>query len=666
VSRIRVLNFSPNTRRINSASVRIRTFLILAVIGLSVFGGPTTASQAAQTDSITITDLKVSNLDDSVGILSSRHLVTLQGTFTNTSDQEISRLELNLVSTSAIKSRSQLAELISDPTISRNLSSSDFSAVIRNLAPGAQRNWRITFVGENVLGANAAGVYALGVKPRTSASSEATVVTTPWFFNTETKKTNVSFVVPLTTLNSHLANGDVVNINSDLDQAQRLLDLMSNQSGSKISWLQDSALRPWVNQLAANSDSNIPDKLNLALDDLNVSAYLPYGQVDFTALNNAKQQSYLQDAIDLSKSPELAKPVIYAPSKGVADRKTIALLNDQGIRTIVSNDFLRGNDRITTSAVASMDSNPVLVYDLAASSCLSRSIESSLESFKVATCLKSEIGMITAESPQRPREIIVLAPADWKISSDKLTVMISDLSNQSWMQFKNFELVAAAESEQNFVSDFVDYENPLTTLQIRAANALQIETENLSAVFVDQELASSFNASRILGFSQLWRSSVEATDFLTQNLALVDTYLGAISIQTSSRITTPQETSEIPITIVNESDREISVSVDLTSPATSRFSAKPSELIRVASGQRVTVPVVITLIGAGVVDVQVQLIAPNGRGFGEVEKIQISSAAYSQFARTLVWGAFGLLVLLALSNFIKRQKDRRTRNTSTI
>jgi hypothetical protein len=644
----------------------MRTFLILAAIGLSVFGGPTTASQAAQTDSITITDLKVSNLDDSVGILSSRHLVTLQGTFTNTSDQEISRLELNLVSTPAIKSRSQLAELISDPTISRNLSSSDFSAVIRNLAPGAQRNWRITFVGENVLGANAAGVYALGLKPRTSASSEATVVTTPWFFNSETKKTNVSFVVPLTTLNSHLANGDVVNINSDLDQAQRLLDLMSNQSGSKISWLQDSALRPWVNQLAANSDSNIPDKLNLALDDLNVSAYLPYGQVDFTALNNAKQQSYLQDAIDLSKSPELAKPVIYAPSIGVADRKTIALLNDQGIRTIVSNDFLRGNDRITTSAVASMDSNPVLVYDLAASSCLSQSIESSLESFKVATCLKSEIGMITAESPQRPREIIVLAPADWKISSDKLTAMISDLSNQSWMQFKTFELVAAAESEQNFVSDFVDYENPLTTLQIRAANALQIETENLSAVFVDQELASSFNTSRILGFSQLWRSSVEATDFLTQNLALVDTYLGAISIQTSSRITTPQETSEIPITIVNESDREISVSVDLTSPATSRFSAKPSDLIRVASGQRVTVPVVITLIGAGVVDVQVQLIAPNGRGFGEVEKIQISSAAYSQFARTLVWGAFGLLVLLALSNFIKRQKDRRTRNTSTI
>jgi hypothetical protein len=58
--------------------------------------------------------------------------------------------------------------------------------------------------------------------------------------------------------------------------------------------------------------------------------------------------------------------------------------------------------------------------------------------------------------------------------------------------------------------------------------------------------------------------------------------------------------------------------------------------------------------------VRAQLIAPNGESFGEVENIQISSAAYSQFARTLVWGAFGLLVLLALSNFVKRRKDRRS------
>ena len=56
---------------------------------------------------------------------------------------------------------------------------------------------------------------------------------------------------------------------------------------------------------------------------------------------------------------------------------------------------------------------------------------------------------------------------------------------------------------------------------------------------------------------------------------------------------------------------------------------------------------------------QAQLIAPNGERFGVGKEIQISSAAYSQFARTLVLGAFGLLLALALSNFIKRLREGR-------
>ena len=148
------------------------------------------------------------------------------------------------------------------------------------------------------------------------------------------------------------------------------------------------------------------------------------------------------------------------------------------------------------------------------------------------------------------------------------------------------------------------------------------------------------------------------------NLALLNTYLSAVSIDASSRITTPEETSDIPITVVNQSDQAVSISVALSSKAKSRFSSEPSDLIQVESGQRITVPVSVTLVGAGVIDVEAYLIAPNGERFGDVEKIQISSAAYSQFARTLVWGAFGLLVLLAISNFVKRRKDRSSLETS--
>ena len=82
------------------------------------------------------------------------------------------------------------------------------------------------------------------------------------------------------------------------------------------------------------------------------------------------------------------------------------------------------------------------------------------------------------------------------------------------------------------------------------------------------------------------------------------------------------------------------------------------------SGQRVTIPVAINLIGAGVVDVQAQLIAPNGESFGQTESFQISSATYGQFARTLVLVAFGLLVMLSLNSYVKRRKAKNSLKAS--
>lgn len=636
---------------------RLRAHLLSLAIGVSYLCVPITTSQASENELVSITGLNISVVDELASPTGNRHIVQMQGTFTNNTNGSISRLELDLVSTPAIKTRSQLSDLISDPTISSNLISSESSAVLRNIAPGSQKNWQITFIGEEVLGANASGVYALGVKPNLTGTNEATVITTPWFFNADIKPTNVAFVIPLTTLNDHLANGKVKDQASDLAQAKRLTNLILDNPDSNISWLQDSGLRTWVSQLTASTDSDISIKLGSAIDGLNPAGFLPFGSADLTALFLADQQRDLSDAIKLTRSTVRDQPVFYAPTQGIADSKTVSLLSNQSIRTIVSNEFLRGNAQVTTPAVATFDATPVLVYDLATSSCLIGLDESATAFFKSVTCIKSEIGMMTAESPQKSRSIIVLAPATWKISNDRLSKLIADLSAHNWMQLADLDLVAASKPTQNYVSQVRDYQSQLARQTIREADKLSTATETFSSVFVDEDLNLTFGASRILGFSELWGSSRNATEYLSENLTLVDSYLKAISIQGSLRITTPAEKSEIPITIVNESEHDVSVSIDLTSTATSRFSALPTELIQVGSGQRITVPVAITLIGAGVVDVQAALVAPNGDRFGEVKKMQITSAAYSQFTRTLVGGAFGLLVLLAISNFVKRRKS---------
>ena len=642
-----------------SISGRAAKVSAVGLLALSLLSFPVSQSQAADNDVVNITDLKISDVD-SGQFPTTSHLVVLQGTYTNNTQKSIKSIELNLVSTSAIESRGQLSKLLADPKSAKELIASDRSAVLKNIAPGAIKTWRITFRGEEILGSDASGVFGLGVNPK-GFEDQATVVTTPWFFNANVKPTNVSLVVPLTTLNSHLANNDVSNLKVDLAEAERLTNLISGQTDSKISWLQDSALRLWVNQLTAATDSDVPLQLNGVLDSLSpATPYLPFGHTDLTALSLANQQDDLFDAINLTRSLAVGRPIFYTPILGASDPKTVSQLNEQGIRTLVSNEFLRGNKRETTAAVVSSSLNSVLAYDMATSDCLSRAGESDEAFFKAVTCVKSEIGMMTAESPQNSRSIIVLAPADWKISSERLSALTTVLSDHNWMQLTTLDLVAAQEPTQNFVSVVDEFQSQLTRATIRQANELRSEAEILSSLYVDKELANSFDAARILGFSDLWNSSTDASKYLSRNLKLLDTYLSDVSIEASARITTPEESSEIPITVVNKSDQAVSVSINLTSSATSRFTAETSELTLVESGQRITIPVAITLVGAGVVNVRAQLIAPNGESFGEVENIQISSAAYSQFARTLVWGAFGLLVLLALSNFVKRRKDRRS------
>ena len=626
---------------------------------------PVATSQAAEGSSVNITGLNILQLADAGGALGNNNVVILKGTFTNISSQSIPKLELVLVSTPAIGSRGELAGLIADPTSASNLIPSDKSAILRNISPGVTKNWQLTFRGEEVLGVDASGVYGFGVQPDLPIASEATVITTPWFFGSDIKPTNVALVIPLTTLITHLANTEVTDRKKDLAEAKRLNNLVINQDPSKITWLQDPALQPWVDQLEVDSASDAPANLRTALSGLApTTAVLPFGHANLGALVRANQQDDLADAINQTRQFSGDRQIIYAPDKGIADRQTVSLLNQQGIRSIVSNEFLRGNQRETTAAVVTSASNPVLVQDLAASNCLTSADKDDASFFAAITCIKSEIGMMTAESPQNSRNVLVLTPATWKISNERLSALVSVLSNHSWMQLTTLDLIAAAAPTENFVASQSADPRDFSRALLRQAQNLKVNTESVSALYNDQGLASGFTAARVLGYSDLWTSNARATEYLTKNISLLNEYLSAVSIQASERITTPEESSEIPVTIVNESDKSVSVSVALTSDATSRFTAEPSGVIVVDSGQRITVPIAITLVGAGVVDVQAQLIAPNGERFGEVENIQISSAAYSQFARTLVWGAFGLLVLLSLSNYVKRRKDRRSSDTS--
>lgn len=654
--------YSEVVNRLQLQHHRALPAIIVTLFGITTLGLTTTSSSAAPNDPIEFSSYVIAPIQTLVPLAPPEHLVTLRGTYMNTSDIYISELNLDLTTFGPITTRTQLGELLREPTSFNDLgiARTGVSARLRNLAPGVTKTWQVTFRGEQVLGADASGVFAIGLAPQSRDYGPSAAIAIPWFFNSEVQPTKVVLAVPLTTLSTNLANGESSDAVTDLNEAKRLSALLRSQGNSAVSWLVDSAISTWANNLVTNTDTAAAKELVAALATLPAGApVLPYGHGDVSALLRAGKHAEVGEIITRTAQTSTGGPIFYTPASGESNRTTTALLSQQSIKSIISNESIHDNERETTTASVISSSNQVLVFDVAASNCLTDMESNEGSFFRATSCLKAELGMITAESPQNARSIIVLAPANWKISSQGLTELLLQLSNHNWMQLAPLQEIAAQEATESFIAlNKVNSRNFSRTL-LRLSDEMKINTESVSALYDDPDLAASFTTARLLGYSDLWPSNAQASRYFEQNSKLLNEYLDAISLEASARITTPQASSQIPITIVNASDRDVSVSLELTSTSASRFSAQPSGLVQVAPGQRVTVPVTISLIGAGIVTVQVQLIAPNGERFGAGKEIQISSAAYSQFARTLVLGAFGLLLALALSNFIKRRRESR-------
>lgn len=640
---------------------RVSLATIVTLLGLATLGLSATSASAAPNEPIGFSSYLITPMPTLDPLVPPDHLVTMRGTYKNTTDAFISELTLDLATFGPITTRTQLGELLVEPNNFGNLAvTTKTSARLRNLAPGVTKTWQVTFRGEQVLGSGAVGVFAIGLVPQSSEYGPSAAIAIPWFFNSAVQPTKVVLAVPLTTLNTNLADGTSTNTASDLSEAERLSAILRSQGNSSVSWLVDSAISSWANNLATNTNTSAAEELVAALATLPAGVpVVPYGHADISALVRAGKQAEFGEVIARTSQSSAGNPIFYTPASGESDRTTISLLNTQNVRSIISNKSIHDNERVTTPASVTSSSNKVLVFDVASSNCL-KDMESNEDSFFRATsCLKAEIGMITAESPQIARSIIVMAPTDWEISSQGVTDLLLQLSNHNWMQLAPLQEIAGQETTQSFIALNSGKDRDFSRGLLRLSDEIKVNTESVSALYVDPELAASFTAARLLGYSDLWSSNTQAVKYFEQNSKLLNEYLDAIQLEASAQITTPQASSEIPITIVNTSDRDVSVSLALTSASTSRFSAQPSGLIQVAQGQRVTVPVSISLIGAGIVTVQAQLIAPNGERFGVGKEIQISSAAYSQFARTLVLGAFGLLLALTLSNFTKRLREGR-------
>lgn len=205
-------------------------------------------------------------------------------------------------------------------------------------------------------------------------------------------------------------------------------------------------------------------------------------------------------------------------------------------------------------------------------------------------------------------------------------------------------------------------------------------TDPSKRTFSDETLKVIWELNRVRkAFAPLVTDSIHAREFDAIRARLVSTKLQQKAEVQSSRATAREfstafqesirivsagsvafagETGLIPITIQNKFSVTVTVQLEAVGVPAVRVSTEAIPLITIKPGQRKSIEVPTTLRGSDVAYLDLQLKSLKDEPLNSVVRIQISSSAYSQIAGYVVYGAFGLLLLLIANNTVRRIRRR--------
>ena len=599
----------------------------------------------AQSEKISISSLQVTTTASG-----QRHTVSISGSFTTTSPKQKTRLDL--VTFGPIQSRSELAEFLADSHLNKGTVHPEISVLLQNPVERQSNSWSLQFDGDKALDSPVPGVYVFGVVKR--GSSLQTNFVQPWFYGSkQIKKTKVVFLTQIAVQNSHLADGKTEEVNNDALTLVRLNNLLE-KSAQATDLVKDPAVDSWLTDLQNTALKPAADEVaTKLLKATSKSATQIYNHTDLQSL-------FIESPNDiwsiLRLTPRTAnQPVLYFPKYGQINSRTLAQLeNFDKIVPVLSNTFVSGDQYRTTSTSALVNNKQSLVYDAAISRCLSRK-----DSMRAIECFAANTAMITAESPYQARTVAVVTPTFWDAQSSELAQITNLLAENNWAELVRARQVLGSKTDLTFFN-ITGKPKEFSAGLVAQGKQLIKKSAILGNAVQNEEFSAGFELARLRSFSEQFPKAKNGKYFLEKNLALLERVRSNITIQTSKRITVASAKTDIPLTISNESGYPIQVKANVTSPYRSRFSATPSELVTVETGTRVTVPVKIHFKGTGSINVTVRLTNAKNQNLGIIQNISVASSSYQSLARTLVWGACGLLVLFAIVNAARKRRDEVT------
>ena len=271
---------------------------------------------------------------------------------------------------------------------------------------------------------------------------------------------------------------------------------------------------------------------------------------------------------------------------------------------------------------------------------------------------------------------LLIAPGDgWSPSARWFSRLLSDTSKLSWLRQVPVSdlLTGPAEPRAGLRYPAAARAAELPGYILDGSAQLMTATEGLLRTPRRGDPPSPRSPSNILQpirdaaleavSSSLRSDPAAAQTFLSSAQAAFGALKQQVRVVASPKVTLTSKSGKVPVTIENNLDAAVDVSLELNSLDRSRVSSGTTVTRTVRAGQKVQVEVAVRASGAGTFPVSLTLHTPSGESLGTPAQVLVRSTTYGVVATIFTAVALGVLGLAVLwraaGALLRRSRSRR-------
>ena len=517
----------------------------------------------------------------------------------------------------------------------------------------------------------------------------------PWMpSGTEVAPVSLAWLWPLATWPAQTASGVLLDTQMPAELAPdgRLGQLVGigSRHQATVSWVADPALLQVAQQMADGYQVVRDGTVVVGSQDAAAAQWsadvaratrvtglrtMPYADVDASALVRGDMETdvvrsvVIGPRIAASSLGQASTGGLYWAPIGRLDQPTLDVLASAGVTTVVlAGESRPADDNAVTEATAALPTatgtitgvlaDPTLTRVLALPQRTPSEIITTRQRFLAETATMA----LLLEAAGAQERILVAAPPSvrWTANAALLNPLLRATRTAPWLQPMTLTALLE-ESTPSTTRRRGGYgekarESELDRRYVSALARANTDLATFTSIIDNPTgIAEPYSEALLRASSSAWRSQPGVgAELLATIQESLQEQTGLVRVLSDGTVTLSGDSGKVPVTIVNDLDRSVTVGVALRGRPSLRLDSEPLQDVTVEAGRMESIDLTARVIGGEPLSVDVQLLGPDGQDYGAPATITVMSTAYARAASWVVAAAFIAIVVFVIVGVIRR------------